>query len=177
MFSLHEDNRPLRLALWTAVIAVAVALDQYTKYLAVAMLKPIGSYPLWQDVFHLTYVENTGAAFGILRDRRWIFMVLSAVAVVAIIVYLIVKGSQTPIFAGIALSLIAAGGIGNMIDRIKVGYVVDFFDFTLIDFAVFNVADSCVTVGSVLMILYMIVSEIKAAKERETEMQADNKQP
>jgi signal peptidase II len=176
MFSLHEDNRPLKLALWAAVIAAAVALDQYTKYLAVAMLKPIGSYPLWQDVFHLTYVENTGAAFGILRDRRWIFMVLSAVAVVAIIVYLIVKSSQTPIFAGIALSLIAAGGIGNMIDRIKVGYVVDFFDFTLIDFAVFNVADSCVTVGSVLMILYMIATEIKAAKERETEMQADNKQ-
>lgn len=176
MFSLQEDNRPLKLSLWAAIIAVMVALDQYTKYLAVAMLKPIGSYPLLKDVFHLTYVENTGAAFGILRDRRWIFMVLSAIAVIAIFVYLIVKCSQTPLFAGIALSLIAAGGIGNMIDRIKVGYVVDFFDFTLIDFAVFNVADSCVTVGSVLMIIYMIVSEIKAVKDRKAGIPVDDKQ-
>lgn len=164
MRTLQRHYQPLKLLLWAAVITAAVGLDRYTKLLASALLKPIGSYPLWKDVFHLTYVENTGAAFGSFKDARWVFMVLSSIAVVVIIIYLVIKFRQTPVFMGIALSLIAAGGIGNMIDRIWVGYVVDFFDFTLIDFAVFNVADSCITVGASLMILYMLVMEIKQAK-------------
>lgn len=166
-------------ALWAAVIAAGVALDQYTKFLAANLLQPIGSYPLIKDVFHLTYVENTGAAFGMLRDYRWVFMILSSVAVVGILVFLIIKWAQTSMFPGVALSLIAAGGIGNMIDRIKFGYVVDFFDFTLIHFAVFNVADSCVTVGASILIIYMIASEIKQAKssapEREAKKPVDSK--
>lgn len=167
MLSLREDNRPLKLVLWFALVAALVAVDQYTKHLAVTMLKPIGSYPLWEGVFHLTYVENTGAAFGILRDHRWVFMLLSTIAVVAILIYLIVRSKQTSLFEGIMLSLIAAGGIGNMIDRIKDGFVVDFLDFTLIDFAVFNVADSFVTVGAALMIIYLVATEMREAKNRE----------
>jgi lipoprotein signal peptidase len=170
MQTLCGNNRALKLALWGAVIAVAVALDQYTKFLASTILKPIGSYPLWKGVFHLTYVENTGAAFGSLTNARWVFMSLSAVAIVAIIGYLIVKCKQTPTFAGFALSLIVAGGIGNMIDRVGVGYVVDFFDFTLINFYVFNVADSCISVGAALMILYMLITEIKHSKTQSNEV-------
>lgn len=165
MRSLLKDNRPVKLALWAAIITVAIALDQYTKYLAVTLLKPIGTYPLWEGVFHFTYVENRGAAFGMLSDKRWVFMILSTIAVLGIIIYLVVRCRQTPLFEGMMLAMIAAGGIGNMIDRIKVGFVVDFLDFTLINFAVFNVADSFVTVGAALMIVYLLVTEIKAAKK------------
>ncbi len=173
MTAVKKMSRAAKFTLWMMSIAAVVLLDQYTKQLVVKMLKPIGSYPLWKDVFHLTYAENTGAAFGILKDARWVFMVLSSIAIIGIIIYMIVESGRISAFAGTALAFIAGGGIGNMIDRIKVGYVVDFFDFTLINFAIFNVADSFVTIGAAMMILYLLVTEIKQAKKNgETEIHA-----
>ena len=150
--------------IWLAIIAVTVALDQITKYLTILYLKPLDTFPLLQDVLHLTYVENTGAAFGMMKDSRWVFMVTSTLAIVGILVYMFWKRPTNKMLC-LSLSLIVGGGIGNMIDRTALGYVVDMIDLRLINFAVFNVADSFVCVGAGLMILYLILDMIREAKE------------
>ena len=154
--------------IWLAVIIVTVFLDQLTKYLTVLHLKPIDTLPIIEDVFHLTYVENTGAAFGMMKDARWVFMITSTVAIVGILGYMIhryyVKKEKMPWMEALSLSLILGGGIGNMIDRTMLGYVVDMIDCRFINFAVFNVADSFVCIGAGLMILYLIVLTVKEIK-------------
>ncbi len=149
--------------IWLALIAVTVFLDQITKYLTIFYLKPIDTLPLVEDVLHLTYVENTGAAFGMMKDARWVFMVVSTLAIVGILVYLFWKKPASKMEC-LALSLIVGGGIGNMIDRTLLGYVVDMIDFRLINFAVFNVADSFVCVGAGLMILHLILDMVRESK-------------
>lgn len=149
--------------IWLAIIAVTIFLDQITKYLTILYLKPIDTLPLIPDVIHLTYLENTGAAFGMMKDARWLFMIVSTVAIVGILVYLFWKRPTSKLEC-VSLSLIVGGGIGNMIDRTLLGYVVDMIDFRLINFAVFNVADSFVCVGAGLMILYLILDMIKESK-------------
>ena len=138
-----------------AIIVGSVVLDQLTKWLAVIYLSGEPSFPLWEDVFHLTFVKNEGAAFGMLSDHRWVFMIFSTVAIIALAVYLF-RFPPKSRFVQITLAMIIGGGIGNMIDRVLLGYVIDFLDFTLINFAVFNVADSFVTVGAFLLIGYLI---------------------
>ena len=149
--------------IYSAVIAGGIVLDQLSKLLAVKLLAPISSVPLWEGVLHLTYVENKGAAFGMLADHRWVFMSISTVAIIAIALYLY-SGKNTSKLYTSALMLIVSGGIGNMIDRIALGYVVDFIDFALIDFAVFNIADSLVCIGAGLLILSLVLDIIKEAK-------------
>ena len=138
-----------------AVIVGSVGLDQLTKYLAVEFLKPIETYPLWKGVLHFTYLENTGAAFGMLSNHRWVFMIFSGVAIVGVSIYLF-RFCREGKWVKVALAMIVGGGIGNMIDRIALGYVVDFVDFTLIHFAVFNVADSFVSVGAVMLAIWFV---------------------
>ncbi len=152
--------------LWLILSAVIVALDQLTKYLAVKHLQPIDTKPLFEGVLHLTYLENRGAAFGMLKDHRWVFMIVSTVAIIALCVFMIVgykKYYHPLLYTGLAF--IAGGGIGNMIDRIALGYVVDFIDFRIINFAIFNTADSFVCVGCAVVILYMLIGEIKEKKK------------
>lgn len=157
--------------LYTLIILTAVALDQLTKTLAVNYLMPVGSVPIIDGVIHLTYVENPGAAFGILKDAPWLFNTLSVIAIAAILLYLYLGHAGNKLYA-ISLSMIAAGGIGNMIDRAVLHYVVDFIDFRLINFAVFNGADSFVCVGAGLLILAMvldIIAEYKKKDEQSTD--------
>lgn len=149
--------------IYTAVILGGIGLDQLSKLLAVKLLAPVETVPLWSGVLHLTYVENRGAAFGMLADHRWIFMSISSVAIVAIAIYLYSGKNTNKLFTS-ALMLIVSGGIGNMIDRIALGYVVDFIDFALIDFAVFNIADSLVCIGAGLLILSLVLDIINEAK-------------
>ena len=154
--------------IWLAVIIVTVFLDQLTKYLTVLHLKPIDTLPIIEDVLHLTYVENTGAAFGMMKDARWVFMVTSTLAIIGILGYMIrrvyIKKEKMPWMEALSLSLIVGGGIGNMIDRTMLGYVVDMIDCRFINFAVFNVADSFVCIGAGLMILYLIILTVKEYK-------------
>ena len=154
--------------IWLAVIIVTVFLDQLTKYLTVLHLKPIDTLPIIEDVFHLTYVENTGAAFGMMKDARWVFMITSTLAIIGILGYMIhryyVKKEKLHWAEALSLSLIVGGGIGNMIDRTMLGYVVDMIDCRFINFAVFNVAESFVCIGAGLMILYLIVLTVKEIK-------------
>ena len=155
-----------------AIIFGSVVLDQLSKWLAVVYLQGEVSFPLWKDVLHLTFVKNEGAAFGMLADHRWVFMIFSSVAIVGLSIYLFGFCKENKLVK-ICLAMIIGGGIGNMIDRVALGYVVDFIDFTLIDFAVFNIADSCVCVGTFMLSLWLIIDTVKAYKLEKAEKERE----
>lgn len=158
---------------YALIVAVGVILDQITKMLAVRHLRPIDTLPLIEGVLHFTYVENRGAAFGMLADARYVFIITSTVMILALSIYLILGYAQNALYAS-SVCLIISGGIGNMIDRLALGYVVDFIDFRLINFAVFNVADSFVCVGAGLLILALVIDLIKEAKAKKSGDGKDN---
>jgi len=153
--------------LYIAIVAIGIALDQLTKWLAVVFLKSVSTVPIIKGVLHLTYLENTGAAFGMFNkpEQRWIFLTVSTVAILAMVFYLF-SGLCEGKLAGVALAMLISGGIGNMIDRLLLGYVVDFIDFRLIHFAIFNGADTFVCVGAGLLVLALIFDMIDERKER-----------
>lgn len=144
------------------LIAFSVAADHLTKAGAVTMLKEtgVGSVNVIGGIFSFTYHENRGAAFGMFSNSRWIFMTVSTLAILAIAVYLFVI-SENNILRSVSLSFIVGGGIGNMIDRIFNGYVVDFLYFELIDFPIFNVADIFVTIGAILLLIQLLFFDKK----------------
>lgn len=146
------------------IAAAVIIFDIITKLLAKKYLID-GTFPIIEDVLHFTYVENRGAAFGILKDHRWVFMIISVFAI-ALIIFFVFYFKPRSLTAKIALGLVLGGGVGNMIDRIALGYVIDFIDFRLINFAVFNIADSAITVGAILLGIYLIFIEPKEAKDK-----------
>lgn len=128
--------------------AAAIVLDQLTKYLAVAFLKDQPQKVLISGVFELQYLENRGAAFGMLQNRQFVFVAGAAViCIAAVYVFSRMPVSRRYIPLRICTVLLCAGAIGNMIDRIRLNYVVDFFYFRLIDFPIFNVADCYVVIA------------------------------
>lgn len=142
----------------SVLIAIAVVLaDIISKYFVSQYLKPIGNYPLLDGILEFTYVENRGAAFGMLSDNRYVFMVASLVIIAVLLIIIRKFHGQSRLF-DICLGLILGGGVGNMIDRCFLGYVVDFIDFCAFDFwtYVFNVADCAVVVGCILAIIFVI---------------------
>ena len=149
--------------IYTSVILSGIAIDQITKWLAVKYLMPIPTKPLIEGVLHLTYVENRGAAFGMLADSRWVFILASTIMIICLSIYLYGGFSQNKLYT-VSILLIISGGIGNMIDRLALGYVVDFIDLRLINFAVFNGADSFVCIGAVLLVLALIIDIINEQK-------------
>ncbi len=161
-----------------AVILGVVGLDQLSKYLVMANMTEGETFRLIPHLLHFTYVRNEGAAFGMFSDQRWIFMVFSTIAIVGVGVYLF-RFCKLDRLTKISLAMIIGGGIGNMIDRIAWGSVVDFLELPFLwlpilnmYFPVFNVADSFVTVGAVILIVCMIrmeVKESKKAKEKKDE--------
>ena len=157
------------------VIALSVIFDQLTKQLAVHFLEKGDPFDVIPGVFRFSYVENRGAAFGMLDDHRWVFMIISTVAIVAMLVY-IWKFAPKSIFLTVGLSLVVGGGIGNMIDRVAYGYVVDFIDFCAFPnlwMWVFNVADACVCVGAGMVMLYFVIDIIKDAKKEKAAKAAE----
>lgn len=153
------------MALNILIIIACILLDQVTKFLAIKYLMPVGSFPLIENILHLTYVENRGAAFGMLADHRWVFMILSTVGIAAVFIYL-AKTKPESWWARLGLTFIIGGGIGNMIDRVARGYVVDFIDCRFIDFYVFNGADSFVCVGAVLFLIAVIIDEVRENRKK-----------
>ena len=145
------------------ITAVAVLLDQISKSIVVNGLPLYGEARFIPGVLSFYHTRNTGAAFSMLSDRRWVFMLLSCVAIVAITVMLYFWRSRHVLLT-VSLSMILGGGIGNMIDRIVNGYVTDFFRVDFVDFAVFNVAASFITVGAVLLGVYIIFFEPKVER-------------
>lgn len=151
------------------IMAAVIAADLASKMLVLNYLVPVGQVKLIDGVLHLTYVENRGAAFGMLADHRWVFMVLSCAAIVILIAYLWRFKPESRLLR-LSLALIAGGGIGNMIDRTVYGFVVDFIDVAFVWDYVFNVADSAVCIGCGLLVLWFILSEISEAKKRKTSL-------
>lgn len=156
---------------WIIIIVALVTVDQVTKIMAVRLLGPGGSVDVIPNIFRFTYVENRGAAFGMLSDNRWVFMILSTVAIAALLVYLW-KFRPNSVLACASISMIIAGGLGNMLDRLYLGYVIDFLDFCAFPTLwmwVFNVADVCVCVGGGLLVLWLIISMIADYKNEKAE--------
>lgn len=146
------------------VIGVLLTIaDQLLKLWAITSLKPIGSITVIEKVFSLTYVENRGAAWGIFAGASWYLIAMPIVIIAAIIIFLVVKKSRDPLLIWPA-ALIISGGVGNLIDRVFRGFVVDFLQVTFIDFPVFNLADCCITIGGALVILYVLLSDLKQRK-------------
>lgn len=132
------------------ITGLVVIIDQITKALAVANLKIGESHPIINKLFYLTLVQNTGAAFGLFKNQAAFFILVSAVAIIVMVFFL----SKKKISQYLPLALILGGAIGNLIDRLRFGYVVDFLDFRV--WPVFNFADSCISIGAFLLFLLII---------------------
>ena len=139
---------------YASLAAVLVVLDQIVKYLVRANIELGGSVPFIPWLLDLTYVQNTGAAFSILRQHTWL-LTLSSTIVVLVMCWLIVKGFFKNRLGMWSAALVLAGGVGTLIDRAVFGWVTDMFQTTFMDFAVFNVADCCITIGVPLLFLYV----------------------
>ncbi len=148
--------------LMIAIAAFCVLADIGTKNFAYQVLR-IEEIPVIRDVLYLTYVENRGAAFGILQNQRWIFIIVTVAVMLTMLTYVIWKKPQHKMLLT-SFGLIVGGGIGNLIDRIVLTYVIDFIDFRLIHFPVFNIADICVVCGSVLLCIYVLFFDGKCEK-------------
>lgn len=143
------------------IIAVAVlVLDQLTKIWVVSGMDVSQSIPVIRNVLHMTYVQNRGMAFGLFENNRMLFMIPTVILIGAVILAIVKLGRKNKLL-DTSLGLILGGGVGNMIDRIARGFVVDFVDFCAFDFWqwVFNVADAAVVVGTVLFMIVMITDK------------------
>lgn len=148
-----------------AVFAVLIViLDQITKYLTVVHI-PLGTaIPAIPGLFQLTYVRNTGMAFSMLQGGRWFFFVMTLIALAVMVVAVKKKWVNHP--TGLwALAAIAGGAVGNLIDRVRLGYVIDMIEVTFMRFAVFNVADCFVVCGAILLVIYAFFFDKPAKKE------------
>lgn len=159
-----------------AAALVLVGIDQLTKWLAVNYVKPEGTINLIsfgdKEWLNLTYQQNTGAAFSILRDKQLFLIILTSIVILGVIILMLTKRVKKPVYVW-SFSLIIAGGIGNLIDRIAHGYVVDFIDFRIIKFAVFNFADICAVVGTIILVLFYFAEEIKNSREKKKKAMAE----
>lgn len=144
--------------LYFLLAAALIAADYFSKMYILNNMSLYESIPVINGVFHITYVRNTGAAWSMFSGYTAILSLLSATVIVAAIVYIIVKKPKSHMLMT-SLILILSGGIGNLYDRIVYKYVVDFLDFRMIDFPVFNFADICVVCGAALLIVYALFFE------------------
>ncbi|NMA95762.1 MAG: signal peptidase II [Clostridiales bacterium] len=140
------------------IILAIIALDQITKHWAANHLQQKGTMVVIKDIFSFTYVENRGAAFGILQNQRWLFIGLTIIVCIGMVYYLYTNQDFNLIMK-LGLYFILGGAIGNLIDRIYNGYVVDMFHFTFINFPVFNVADCFVVIGTIILASYILFVE------------------
>ena len=138
-----------------AGIFIIAILDQAAKLFAAGLLPSVKTIPILESVFHLTYVENTGAGFGVFAGHTWILTALTFLIIVFVVAYVTVKRPKNRTLLT-SLTFMMGGAVGNLIDRVRIGFVIDFFDFTLIDFPVFNIADCFITVGAVIFAIYVI---------------------
>ena len=156
-------KKKISLLIDLVAFAVLVSFDQFTKYLAVVYLKDQNSIQLIPGVLELTFLKNNGAAFGILQNQK-VFFIMIAIVILAVIGYVLIRLPEGGRFLSmqILLVMIAGGAAGNMIDRVRHEYVVDFIYFVIIHFPVFNVADIYVTVATfIFVILFLFLYEEK----------------
>ncbi len=158
-------------ALVLPIAACGILLDRVTKILAVSFLKGHPPVDIIRSVIRLNYAENTGAAFNLFRGQRTFFIFLT-VAVLAFVAYALYKGWIRNTFGYCSVGLCISGAIGNFTDRLLYGYVVDMFEPTFIRFAIFNVADICLTIGGILLAVYLLFFHDKASAATSTDVSA-----
>lgn len=132
------------------IFLLILLADQYTKLVVQQDMIVGQSIPVIHRIFHFTYVQNTGGAFGILRGRTNLFIIVSIIVIIFII-YFMLKEEKKDTFVKIVFSVVLGGAISNLIDRMRLGYVVDFIDFQV--WPVFNIADSAISVGMALLLI------------------------
>ena len=142
------------------VFIVLVFLDQITKNLAYNIIRPLYEVPLFKDVLELRYVENPGAAFGFFKELGWLIILLTiCILLILFIYYARLLKSKGLFLLKLALLLIFSGAFGNLIDRFKYGFVVDFIYVSVINFPVFNMADIYVSIGGITIILCVLLDK------------------
>ena len=149
--------------LYYVLAAVIIGVDQWTKYLTVAHIDLYEVVEVIPGVLSWMYIRNTGAAWSSLEGKMWFFYLVTIVVVGVVVVYLQKYGKNSRLLS-IALAFILAGSIGNFIDRLRVEYVIDMVRLEFINFPIFNVADMALSIGVVLMILYVFLDEKKQKK-------------
>ena len=152
--------------LYIFLVVLLVVIDQVVKFLVRANIPLGGHVPFIPHILDLTYVQNTGAAFSILNEHTWL-LTLASILVVALMAAALWKKALTHPGGVVPAVMVIAGGVGNLIDRIAFGYVTDMFNTLFMDFAVFNVADICITVGGVLLLIYVFFFYEKLEKQKE----------
>lgn len=161
---------------WLALAAAAVLLaaDQLLKYFVLLYLKPVSSVTVIGGLLELAYVENTGAAFGLFKNFIWFVVLITVIAFLAIIVLLFRYRNHT-CFSYIASVLLIAGGLGNLVDRILYGFVVDYIHVLFFDY-IFNFADCCITVGAVLFVVHVLLLSYREKKAQDPPAQPSEDQ-
>ena len=153
---LCKNNRIAYNFIWILITSLIVFVDQITKYLVVTNMNLYDEIPVISGFFNLHFVLNEGAGLGMLSDARWVFMTFTTIVIV-VLVFSLFKNYFDDLIAYIAQIFILAGGIGNMIDRVFLGKVIDFFQFQIKFFVfIFNVADVFITFGTILLIVYYL---------------------
>ncbi len=143
-------------SIWLGAALVLLLVDVLVKTWASRSLKPIGELPIWDGVIGFRYAENTGAAFSALSGATGLLSAVSLIVCLAVAGVLMCWRDSSRMM-NLCLTLILAGGVGNLIDRMRLGYVVDMFEFQFMQFAVFNVADVYITVGAALLFLVLML--------------------
>lgn len=153
----NENGMKLRFPAALILGILLIFLDQYTKYLAAKLFKAGGPVIVIPNVLELRYLENRGAAFGMLQNRQWVFIVFAIICVIACAwIGFRLAAAGRNMAARVCLATLAAGAAGNLIDRVSKGYVVDFIYFSLIHFPVFNLADVCVSLGTAALVIIVL---------------------
>lgn len=150
--------------LYIVIVISLVSADQFSKFLVVEHIDKAENIVIIKDFFSLTNVSNYGAGFSIMQNKTFFLIAITLIAIVAVI-YLLIKSKKEELLNRISYLLIISGAIGNLIDRIKLNYVIDFLDFNFFgyNFPVFNLADCFITIGCALLLI-SILKENKRAK-------------
>lgn len=145
------------------MIILIVAFDQITKYFAEKNLADGKIVSFLPGFVQFRYVQNTGMAFSMLSGARWIFVVITIIVCGGVMWFLFSNRAKS-LWVYWSLGVVLAGGVGNLIDRARFGYVVDFIEPTFVNFAVFNIADCAVTCGAAVLVVYLLIDAFKKDK-------------
>lgn len=154
------------LAVYFLISAILIGIDQWVKYWTVANIRLHESMDFIPSILSLTYIRNTGAAWSILEGQMWFFFIITIVAVV-VVTYLLIKYRNEHWLFTVGLSFVLSGALGNFIDRMRLGYVVDMFQTEFMNFPIFNVADVSLFVGVAFIFIYTLFEEKLKGKNNE----------
>ena len=147
-------------------VVIAAVLDQLSKLWVVNNIPLHGEIPVLSGIFHLTYAQNTGAAWSMLSGMQWLFLLIFLAFTLGIIWEFSKKRWPFTTFDRWCIAVVYAGGLGNIIDRIRLGYVVDMIEVEFIDFPVFNLADCCITCGCIALVVHLVFFNREFWKEK-----------